>query len=331
MKARAMIMMAMAFCAAVVFAQQPSAGADAQKTVSLTDARGQIDKAIESSDVMESLMKGLSAEDQKQFLSDVNKAIGELPGSIEEKTAKYLNANHAALKAAKKGNLKTLLAEVFATVSPEALTVINERFAEDLFSRTAKPGVSYTDEEFTQIAIEAVKAVVERAEETSNGSTRSAFAILMFVRASKGTPEDLADKLIDLLKHDDAKALARDEWIPSALGKDGHEKGYEPLLASADAGRRPDFAYVLVIAGPQYLDAVLADVVGKNTDEKSTIQTHSPVFDAAVNPMVRQLPTLDGDASKMESAPQDGNPEADDQNQDEESHGGGFYPGQRAI
>lgn len=292
MKRMMIVVSVAAFCATMSFAQAQKAPAGGQAAVSLADARAQIGRAIESNDLLSSLMKGLSEKDQKQFVADLNKAIGELPASTEEKTAKYLNANHTVLKSAKKGNLKILLAEIFATVSPEALTVINERFAADLFNRSANPGVTYTDEEFTKIATETMMVIIDRAEETSNGSTRSAFAILMFVRASNGSPEDLADKLIDLLKHDDAKALARDEWIPTALGKDGREKGYEPLLASADAGRRPDFAYVLVIAGPQGLDAILADLGGKNTDPKGMIQARSPVFDATVNPLEQQVPGL---------------------------------------
>ena len=260
--------------------------------LSLADARGKIDTAIESPAVMKEIMKRLSAEDQRQFLADVNKAISDMPASVEEKTAKFLNANHAALTSARKGNTTALLAEVFATVPPEALTVINERFAVDLMNRTANPNVTYTDEQYTKLATSVMEKICERAEETDNGSTRSAFAILMFLRASNGTPEDLADKLIDTLKHDDAKELARDEWIPAALGKDGREAGYEPLLASADAGRRPDFAQVLVIAGPQYLESILEDIVGKNTDRYSFIRTRSPVLDAVENPLIHQIPTL---------------------------------------
>lgn len=263
--------------------------------ISLADARGQIDKAIESKDVLVSIMERLSAEDQKAFLGEMNKAIGDMPASIEEKTATYLNVNHYALKAAKKGNLTTLTAEVFATVPPESLTVINERFAVDLFNRASNPGVTYLDEQYVSICTNLMDAVNKRVEETDNGSPRSAFAILMLIRASNGTPENLADILIDTMKHDDAKELARTEWIPSALGKDGRGLGYEPILASADAGRRPDFAFVLVIAGPQYLDSILADIVGKNTDQRSFIRTRSPVLDAVENPLIHQIPTLDGD------------------------------------
>ena len=263
--------------------------------LSLADARSRIDKAIESPKVMGEIMKRLSAEDQVKFLAEVNKAIGDLPSSVEEKAALYLNLNHIAVKSAQKGNTTALLAEVFATVPPEALTVVNERFASDLMSRTANPNVTYTDEQFSQIALNVMKAVVERTAETDNGSTRSAFAALMLIRASNGTPEDLTDKLVDLLATDEAKELAKEEWIPSALGKDGRELGYEPILASADAGRRPDFAFVLVIAGPQYLESILEDIVGKNTDQMSFVRTRSPVLDAVENPLAHQFPTLDGD------------------------------------
>ena len=258
----------------------------------LARARGQIDKIIETPDLMKTVMAGLSAEEQKQFVADVNKAIGDMPASVEERTAKFLNVNHAAVVSAAKGNKATIIAEVFATVPPEALTILNERFATDLLSRSANPNITYTDEQYTKICLELMEKINERTEETDNGSTRSAFAILMLVRASNGTPEDLADKLIDTLKHDDAKELAKTEWIPAALGKDGREQGYEPILASADAGSRPDFAYVLVIAGPQYLESILHDIGGKNMDRYSFIRTRSPVLDAVENPLVHQVPTL---------------------------------------
>ena len=279
--------------AAVVQAQTAAEKLAADDTpISLADARGKIDKAVESPAVMGELMSRLSADDQRQFLGDVNKAIADMPASLEEKTAKFLNINHVAMTSAKKGNATALLAEVFATVPPEALTVINERFAIDLMNRAANPNITYTDEQYTKLAVEAMEKINERTEETGNGSARSAFAILMFIRASNGTPADLADKLIDTLKHDDAKELARDEWIPAALGEDGKTMGYESLLASADAGRRPDFAYVLVIAGPQYLESILEDIVCKNTDQMSFMRTRTPVLDAVQNPLEQMAPTL---------------------------------------
>ena len=312
MKKILMVVLLAVASAATVSAQSAAKKLAADKTqLSLADARGKIDKAIESPAVMRELMKRLSAEDQRQFLADVNKAIGNMPASIEEKTAKFLHINHAAMTEAKKGNATALLAEVFATVSPEALTVINERFADDLVNRAANPNVTYTDAQYTELAVEAMRKINERTDETDNGSTRSAFAILMFIRASNGTPADLADKLIETLKNEEARELAKKEWIPSALGKDGRETGYEPLLASADAGRRPDFEQVLVIAGPQLLDSILMDLSGKNTDRMSFPRTRTPVLDAVENPLVRQIPTLtDEPFGSSSGVPGGGNPAA---------------------
>ena len=284
---------------AVVQAQSAAEKLAADKTpISLADARGKIDKAIESPDVMKEIMKRLSAEDQVKFLADVNKAIGDMPASPEERAAKFLNINHAALTVAQKGNTTALLAEVFATVSPDALPVVSERFASDLLNRAANPNVTYTDDQFKQLATEVMNKINDRTEETDNGSARSTFAILMFGRASNldgDSLEKFQDALVDTLKHDDAKELAREEWIPSATGKDGREQSYEALLASADAGRRPDYAQVLVIAGPQHLESVLSDIGGKYVDPVSPIGANTPILDAIENRLNKQ-PTLGNDA-----------------------------------
>lgn len=291
---------------------QPSAdrlSADKMPQMPLANARCKITEAIQSPDVMKETMKRLVAEDQVKFLSEVNRAIGSMPASIEEQTAKFLNANHAAMTVAQKDNAATLLAEVFAGVSPEALTLVNERFASDLLNREADPNVSVTDEQYARMAIESQKKINARTASLDNASARSAFAILMFLRASNGTPTNLCDRLVATLNDGDAMELARTEWIPPALGRDGREMSYEPLLAAADAGRRPDFAQVLVIAGPQHLDAILADIVGKNTDQMSFMRTRTPVLDAVQNPFVEQMPTFDGELRRADiPVPPDGRP-----------------------
>ena len=278
--------------------EKPVAGKDADKAnMSLADARGKIDQAAENSSTMREIIKQLSAEDQKQFLADVLKAIGDMSASVEERVAKELNTSHAAVVSARKGNTVCLLAEVFASASPNALVLINERFAADLMARDANPHVTYTNEQYTKIAVETMKEINERTEETDFGSTRSTFAILMFLRASGLTGnafDAFEDALIDTLKHDDARDLAKDEWIPAALGLDGREQGYEPILASADSGNRPDIAFTLVIAGPQYLESILEDIVGENTDEQGLIRTRSPIYDALNAPLDYVTGTLIG-------------------------------------
>ena len=274
---KCMMMATLTLMSVLAVAQETSA------KISLADARGQIDKVIASADQMKATMKKLSAEDQKAFLAEVNKAISEMPGSPEEKAAMFLSMNLAAVSSAEKGNSAALIAETFATVPPEALTVISERFAVDLLSRKEGSNAAVNDAQYEKIALETIGKISERCEETDNGSARTTFAILTFLRASGGTPETLMDSLVDMLKNDDAKELARSEWIPHALGQDGREQSYEPLLAAADAGRRPDRLAVLTIAGPQYATALLADLGGKSTERDMFSQARTPVLNAAMN------------------------------------------------
>lgn len=228
--------------------------------MSLADARGQIGKCISDPKLMTTVMKQLSAADQKALLAEVNAAIEKMPGSNEQKSATYLNVNHAALKGAAKGNIATLVAEVFATVPPEVLTIINEQFATDLFSRTADPSKTYSDESFTQVSTTLVKKTLERTSSMDNGAARSAFVILMMVRASGGSPAELQETLIKALP-EDAQNAARNEWIPAALGQK-QIQSYEPILGGADAlNQMPENRVVIRLAGPQLLESMLGDVV----------------------------------------------------------------------
>lgn len=263
--------------------------------ISLADARARIDNAIAKPSVMRGIMKHLTAADQKQFVADVNAAIASMPASSEEKTAAFLNANTEALRAAEKGNLATLVAEVFATVPAESLPTLSEQFAKNLFGRDDP---SMSDAQFAEIATKTMTVVIERCEQTDNGSPREAMAEMMFVRAGNFQTEEatgaFVEKMIDMLPHEDARELAKDEWFPAALGTDGREQSYDSVLASADAGRRPDSEFVLVIAGPQYHDSVLGDVFGKNNDPTALSQTRTPILEAVENPLIQQQPVLGG-------------------------------------
>lgn len=262
-------------------------GASSAK-ISLADARSRIDRIIAAPATIKETIKQLSAADQTSFLAEVNKAVREMPGSLEERTALYLSLNMVAVSSAEKGNSATLLAEVFATVPPESLTVLSERFAVDLLSRTANQKTVVSDAQYEAIASNVVEKVRVRCEETDNCSVRVTLAILMFVRASGGTSETLVEHLIEMIKDEEAKELARNEWIPSALGGEGRESNYDSLLASADAGRRPDPQAVLVIAGPLYGAAVIGDLNGKNTEADMFSHTKTPILDAVENAFGQQ-------------------------------------------
>jgi len=224
--------------------------------LSLADACSKhAEAAINSPESMKAVMAQLSSADQKAFLAYLNNAIKNRPGSVEERTMLYLSVNMAAMQSANAGNLSTLLAETYATVEPEALTVINERFAQDLFNRAADPSKVYTDAKFTAIAKGVMETVVERNKTADNAGVRNAFAILMFLRASNGTSEALQATLIETMNDPQAQRLAKTEWIPAAMAA-GADKTYEPMLGAADAGLSP--VVVISSAPPASMNTLLA-------------------------------------------------------------------------
>jgi hypothetical protein len=200
----------------------------------------------------------LSAADQTAFLAEVNDAISKMPGSDEVKAAKFLDANRAAVSGATASNRSAVLAEVFATVPPEYLTVVNENFASDLFNRNANPSRPFTDQEFVELSTNTMAIIVARCASAENSAVRDTFAALMFERASGGSPSDLRDALVSTLP-ESAQESARSEWIPAAMGE-GREKTYDPMLGVSGAGEEPNHAAVLQLTGPQIGVSLLADM-----------------------------------------------------------------------
>ena len=249
-----MIMVAAAMFAAAAFAE-----------MSLADARGKIGEAVNDAEIMAEILRELAPSNQVAFLSDVNGAIASMPGSGEEKAAKFLEANETALRNSAKGNLQALLAETFATVPPEALTVLNERLASDMFNRGADPSNPMSDADFTRLAQDTMAVIQDRASQTDDAAVRDTFAVLMFVRASNGSPADLAQTLAAGLPDASSRDLATSEWIPSALGQ-GVPKSYDPLLGASDAGQAPNPVTVAQLSTQQGMEALLADLGSGKTD-----------------------------------------------------------------
>lgn len=221
----------------------------AAMAMTLQAAKGQIPGAVANPAKMAEIMKELSEDDQIEFLALVNAAIGELNASADEKAALYLAVNEAALKAHGEGNLQSLLATTFATVPPESLTVLNEQLAKDLFNRNADPTRPISDGDFAALAKEAMEAIATRASDTDDAAARTAFAVMMFVRASEGSPADLRESLAETISDPAARELALSDWIPAALGEQGAEPSYDPILGAVDAEvSAPDSENVSAIA-----------------------------------------------------------------------------------
>lgn len=231
----------------------------------IAEARAKIGEIIANPEKMTEVMKSLSPEDQKTFVADVNAAIEKLPGSTEDKTAKYLNVNRAALQGASAGNVANVLAVTFATVPPESLTVVSERFASDLFNRDADPSVKMSDEAFENTAKEAIGKVVQATAGSDDAGVRNTLSVIMFTKASNGSIDGLSDRLVATLPDSNVRELATTEWIPAAMAE-GDAKSYDSMLAYADAGKAPNLNIVLNLAGPQILDAMLSDVAPSIVD-----------------------------------------------------------------
>jgi len=251
---------------------------DNKKYAPLAEARAKIESCISDPAKMTEVMQTLSPEDQKTFVADVNAAIAKLPGSVEDKTAKYLNINRAAFKGAASGNKANVLAVTFATVPPESLTVLSERYASDLFNRDADPSQKFTDAAFEKTATEVIGKVEQATTGSDDAGVRNALAIIMFLRADNGKTPGLSDRLVQTMPDAATRELAKKEWIPAAMAT-GDQKSYDAMLAYADARRAPDINIVLDLAGPQILDAALIDITSA-IDNPAGIQT-TPVLDQA--------------------------------------------------
>lgn len=205
--------------------------------------RAKIGECAQDSGLLKSTIVQLSGEDQLAFIGAVNEALAAKPGSVDAKAASFYEMNRAALVAlTKSGNVVKALAEVYATVPPEFLTVINERFADELFKR--EPGSDISDEQFKTLASSAMAVIVERTKGNDNAAVRQTFASLMFVRASGNSIPGLAESLTAQLSDESAKKTAMQEWVKPALG-DGQAKSYDQMLGVAQAGDEPNHEVVM--------------------------------------------------------------------------------------
>ena len=210
--------------------------------------QARVGDCAQNAQTLRGTMAQVAPAEQAAFLAEVNAAIAKMPGSDEVKGALFYAANSAAVKSAAKGHVAAVLAEVFATVPPEYLTDINERFAKEIFSRTANPSRTFTDAEYEALAKGTMATINARCEKAENAGVRETFAILMFLHASNGTPANLAETLVATLPDAKNRELAANEWIKPAMG-DGQEQTYDPMLGVAQAGEEPDHAIVTSLTG----------------------------------------------------------------------------------
>ena len=266
------MMAAVAMVAAVALAQEQAspapagegeaaqATAPAKKTMSLANARNHIAEAIATPAVFADIMRQLSNEDQCAFLAEVNAALDVMQGSPEDKAQLYLTVNAAAMRNAGAGNLQNLLATTFSTVPVEALPAVSDYFGKELFNRGVDPAHPITDMQFVKSASDTLKVIEAATAGKDDAAVRDTLAILMFVKASNGAPENIDDTLLETLP-EDVRELAKEEWLPAAKKGD-----YDAMLGSVDA----DEAMTAPLEVPITLDsseghlALMAELASKN-------------------------------------------------------------------
>lgn len=225
--------------------------------MSLAEARDKTAAIIENPSEMTKVMQQLSPADQKAFVGEMNAAIAKMPEGSAKKNATAVNVNAAALKGSAKGNAADLVAEVFATAPVEALPAINEAFAKDVFNRAPAGGQAYSDEQFADAAKKVMKSVNDRVAGSDDAGVRGAFAAVMLVRASNGSPASLASDLADTLG--DSADAAKNEWFPAALGA---KADYDPMMAAAGVQNPAAPELAIMIAGPQRHDLIVSLIAG---------------------------------------------------------------------
>ena len=305
---RIMVMLTAALLVCVSFGQ-------AKGFATLASARAKITRVIENPKEMTAVMQTLSPADQKTFLAEVVAAVASMPSDESDRTEKFVQIVNAALAGSQKGNSLTLVAEVFATVPPNALAAVNESLASGLMNRATDGNVTYTDEQYIEISKKVMAAVNERVANEDNAGVRSGFAALMMIRGSNSESPEIVSSVVESLP-EAVQNDAKNEWIPAALGQGGQEKTYDPMLAVVDGdqgkpvnednvGAAParqstqesESVLALRIASAQNLDTLLADIVGANTDPSASADAANPVVDAVQNSTNSELPFGNGDAS----------------------------------
>ena len=264
MKTKKMI----AACAFVLCAIPLAASAELSKA----EWQAKVGECASDPAAVKAIIAQIPASEQAEFVANVNKAIADKPGSKEAKAADFYAANKAAMSGAT--DKISVLAEVFATVPVEYLTDINERFASESFNRNANPEKPISDTAFEELSTNALAVVNQRCESAGdNVAARQTFAAIMFIRASGGSPEGLADTLVSQMTDPQAKESAS-SWISEALGADGKEASYDSMLAAADAGEEPDHSVVLQMAGPSaVMESLIADLQAPGNQSASGSST----------------------------------------------------------
>lgn len=186
--------------------------------------------------VTDDAFQGLSADERVDFVRSMNAMLPNFPAATEaSRIETTYRLNRDFIKSAPAVDRRRVLAEVYATVPEYALPALTDGLSSKVFNR-ASMGFRKDDDSFQSFALSAMLGIYRRCRSDNrqviSNQRRIAFAVVMFLKASEGIPEDLLDQLIAFVP-DTVRDMARDEWIPKAMGEDGKKPTYEPMLVAA--------------------------------------------------------------------------------------------------
>lgn len=187
--------------------------------------------------VFQNAFKDLGDDDQVSLLQTINRSMAKESEKLDDKRIQTLyRINRDAVKGAPADDRKKVLAEVFATAPLPCLPYFTDMLAQEVFGRRVA-GYGEKDEAFVEFASAALLRISTRCRTADNSPEfRLVYAVIMFLKASNGYPEDLRDSFLVFIPSG-LHELARKEWIPAAMGDDGKTPTYQPML---EAGYRRD-------------------------------------------------------------------------------------------
>ena len=209
--------------------------------------------------VFGSAFQDLDRDDKVEMVRSMNETLSKVKDDeTEAQRAKRIQTafslNRDAVRAAKDADKKRVIAEVFATAPLEALPTIADRFAKELFSRKAA-GLDEKDDSFVEFAAATLLRINGRLRQQAVDrwfpGARSAFAVISFIKAAEGKPEDIREALTFYVLTGSEK-LARTKWIPEAMGDDGKEPSYKSILEAGLEGEEPPHYDVHPMKPPEY-------------------------------------------------------------------------------
>lgn len=212
---------------------------------------------VQSRNAFSGAFSEMAGGDQAEFIATVNRSLADPDKPLDDRQIKTLySVNRDAVRGAPAADRKTVLAEVFATVPRACLPTIADRFAAELFSRKAA-GFGDSDDSFVEFASAALMRISLRCRTADDfPGTRTAYAVIMFLKASEGRPASLREDFMMYI-HSGTHRIAREEWIPAALGDGGRPPTYAPMIEAGIKGEEPRHKIAFPQGPPEELNRLV--------------------------------------------------------------------------